>query len=618
MFLRITLLIFQAVFLFNCLDAQIEQFLFENRVHDIISQKDKISSDPNFLVQLSHAYYLTGEIDSAEKTMSECAKAFPNELSKSDSIYWLSLLKSLKKDSLFYAVLASAEFDYILGSPAHPEAFSNFDTVIHNKFVSPNKNKYHTYGLLETNEGNQYFTSINPNNKKSQTFGKPHFGIQTISNNSLGVFYNDISTSSEISYISDDQSYCLISKMSGKPSADGTKNIQSIYVQLVDGNVTEREILLPINSDDYSVSHPYYDVKNHILYFASNMKGGFGDVDIYCVKVDSVNSNGFFISEDPKNLGDKINTPGKESFPFVDENGTLFFASNGHGGFGGLDILFSEDNLNIKSLKEPFNSNKDDFFYRFSNNKGSYSSNRNGLDEVFIFNGIDYPEPEIVPDSLDISLTLDVNNESEKVSQLIYLIKVVDGIEIKVDSAFTNSKGKVEFKRLKETGVSYRLSLRTKPCGSLLDTKTGTIANDSNIVMKPNQLILGENIAQMIGIQQINYELGSYRITEESEVLLQKLVDFLKLYPQLELQLTSHTDSRGSSSFNQKLSQNRANSVLKFLVDNGISQKRLESKGFGESRLLNDCRDGIVCSEEEHSVNRRTEFIVTRITPCNN
>lgn len=605
--------LFMSLIFSGTIYSQIEQMLFEKRYKEIIEYRDKLEKFGfNGQKELSIAFYMTSDVKSAAEVMTNAINIYPGQAKLVDSIYWLNVLKASGGDSLYEELLIKTGYQNVEAT-YFPE-FVLFDTIEYKNFTYNNLGT-HEYGLIEVNPNTFLYTSGIKGNKKSLSFGEEHFGIYLISNGEKKILYNNNLTSTEISYISEDLKFGLISQMDINPNKEGNKVVKSYLVFFDSALNVVKEIPFSINSEFHSIAHPYLDRKNNRVYFSSDMEGGFGDVDIYYADFELINNDNLIIGK-PVNMGRIVNTEMKETFPYIDRNGILYFSSNGHGGLGGLDILFLIDNK-INAIEEPVNSSYDDFFFRNTSNRGSFSSNRTSDDDIYEYFGRNLPIKEVlvVPDSISITWTLEPKI-SKKLGNKIYLVEIVNGIEQKVDSAYTDENGSVNFNFVKRDNANYSLKLDVNPCGTLLNTSTPQFNSDTVYVSKPNELILGENIAEMVGVQQINYELGSYSLTVESKNLLLRLVNFLKQYPQLELQLTSHTDSRGSSSFNKKLSQNRANSVLEFLVANGIEKKRLESLGFGETQLLNRCKDGVNCSEEEHSINRRTEFIVTRVTPC--
>lgn len=369
----------------------------------------------------------------------------------------------------------------------------------------------------------------------------------------------------------------------------------------------------PYNNDEYSVGHPAVNKAGTLLIFSSDMPGGFGGVDLYYSK----RSSNTAIWEKPVNMGKLVNTEGDEMFPSITRDSILFFASTGHVGLGGLDIFqvgLKEETAigTVINLGAPINSSVDDFgLIKAEDGKtGFFTSNRRGNDDIYSFVTLQpIPKKIVVVEQPIYSLEGKVLNKDNK--QPIALATVVlttpngDPVQVKTDD-----QGNFKFK------------LSPKTDYSLAGEKTGYMkANGGNLttnglkkseVLKRdlymNQIVIGKAIK----IDNIFYDFDKFNIRPDAALELDKLVTVLKENPTIWIELGSHTDSRGNDLYNQKLSQNRANSAVAYIISRGISKERITAKGYGETMLVNNCGNGVQCTVEAHQLNRRTEFKITK------
>lgn len=463
------------------------------------------------------------------------------------------------------------------------------------------------------------------------------------------------------------------------------------------GEATE----LPFNSDDYSVGHPSLSDDDKRLYFASDMPGGFGGTDIY---VSYWNGKSW---GKPINMGENINTRGNEMFPFVDAKGNLYFASDGLGGLGGLDIFFAE--LNEKgdqtpkslNLGEPINSEKDDFGLITDGDRkmGYFSSNRkNGGvdDDIYQFSreGPMYACRELIVSVIDAATKMKLDNA---------LVSIQnndvggDNKQLKTDSSGTirlclNAENDFKFAvshagytdnllgfstrgldddqptrldiplakpaatsvvsvgsptiiRGRITTQTDKLPIEgakvvmTNNCDSLRqETTTGpdgsyefsakpgceytidAIKEDmGTMTTKVSKEDVGPTDIAMfkagdiIQVDNIYYDLDKSDIRPDAAFELDKLADLMMKYPAMKIELRSHTDSRATTRYNKRLSNERAKSAVDYLKEKGVAGKRLKAVGLGESMPVNKCIDGVDCTEEEHQQNRRTEIKILTV-----
>ncbi len=379
-------------------------------------------------------------------------------------------------------------------------------------------------------------------------------------------------------------------------------------------NITE----LPFNSNEYSCAHPALSSDEKTLYFASDMPGTLGDSDIYKVAILGNDTFG-----KPENLGSKINTEAKESFPFVTVENELYFSSNGHLGLGGLDIFYidlKEADTVVKNVGEPVNSSFDDFavFINEDNKTGFFSSNRpNGLgaDDIYTITDI-YHAPKEIPYTQSFSgIVLDRLN-SDKIANV--KITVLDANFKPLTETITVNDG--SYKTINISGEPGAIVyIRAEHEDYITDEKRIILPEtigETKVEIKLDKRIVevgrGDDLAKVFEIENVIYfDYDKSNIRPDAAVELAKVYEVLSEYPKMKIDVRSYTDSRGSDAYNQKLSDQRAKGTIDWLVNEGIAKNRLTGKGYGETVLVNDCTDGVECTEEQHQKNRRSEFIIT-------
>jgi outer membrane protein OmpA-like peptidoglycan-associated protein len=495
---------------------------------------------------------------------------------------------------------------------------------------------------------------------------------------------------------------------------------------------------VPFNSNDYSTGHPSLTKDDKLMYFVSDMPGGFGGTDLYVVEY----NGGAFGT--PVNLGLEINTAGNEMFPFVDERGNLYFSSDGHVGLGDLDVFFaklldgSKLKGKIKNMGTPVNSSKDDFGFIADGERkmGYLSSNRKrggNDDDIYRFTRecdekpdcdevqvIVYDVESKMPlDNADVAIAMDGKTEMKKTdTNGRFKICVEEGKkyelrasregylpntvackqgeatidiplsrikEVSTDSseASTTDGSSATGTTTTDTGTPVDGNLvgyqgqstgNAIPCpttkiirGRVTDNKdkrslsgvTVTLKNEcddstqsfvtgadgryqfgicegcdytieaskENFGSRGNKIkkldkggskIVNTNLSMfeegdVVAVENIYYDYGRCNIRADASRELDKLVTMLKHYRNMNVEIRSHTDSRATIEFNQKLSEERSQAVKKYLIKRAVSGSRLEVSGYGESQLLNECVDDVECTEEQHSANRRTEFKVIQL-----
>jgi len=363
-----------------------------------------------------------------------------------------------------------------------------------------------------------------------------------------------------------------------------------------------------LNNKDYSVGHPALSRDGKVLYFVSDMKGGFGGTDLYMSRRGAENK-----WSDPVNLGPVINTFGDEMFPGVSDNGDFYYASEGQPGFGGLDLFITrqmDDSTWFKpqNLGQAVNSSYDDFALSMSKNNtnGLFSSNRpggQGSDDIYLFSRLEKPrEPVLVITYLSGYVKDKTTLEPIDNATVFFLDKEKDQVLI----LKTDLKG--YYKTQITPGTSYvAKAMKTGYIADCYLFTPDTISQDVERTAPRDLLLdrLHEN--RTFVLDNIYYDLDKYNIRPDAEPALDKLVVIMKENP-VNIELGSHCDSRASDAYNMILSQNRAESAVHYIVSRGIAQLRLTAKGYGETQLVNECKNEVPCTDEQHQLNRRTTF----------
>lgn len=387
-------------------------------------------------------------------------------------------------------------------------------------------------------------------------------------------------------------------------------NFQILKGSIVNGKVENPQKVF-FDSDDYSVGHPCLSDDGQLLFFASDMPGGYGETDLYVVKIAA---DGTMSS--PQNLGPKINTIGNDLFPFF-RNGILYFSSDGHYGYGDLDVyestFLSDGSFSTpRNLGAPINSNKDDFTF-IIDKTGTYgyvSSNRaggKGDDDIYSFTKA---KPACN------------QNISGKATDRKSKLPLTD-----VTVIAYNSYNEV----LAETKTNYEGNYAvTVPCNKSVRLVAAKMnySNDEKTVETTNEnegdithvdfemsnyddLVIKKKGVEKVDVNPIYFDYNKYDITPAAVDELAKVVFIMRKFPNIRIKIESHTDSRGKDAYNLKLSDERAKSTRDYIVQQGIDASRIESAiGYGESRLINKCKNGVKCTEEEHLLNRRSDFII--------
>jgi len=396
--------------------------------------------------------------------------------------------------------------------------------------------------------------------------------------------------------------FVVVTRNVGKKKDEPINHLGLFFYE---SNIFAHKLLyeFPYNNHDYSIQHPALNARGDTLFFSSDMPGGFGSKDLYF----SAYNGGKWTS--PINMGQDINTPGEETFPFY-VNGKLYFSSNGHPGLGGMDIYKVDKRKHgeekIENLGYPINSGWDDFSIYIDGNFGYFASNRPGglgHDDIYEFEIIISSPKEIKTLTPNVKLAISDYLDGKRVP---FADILVINEETK-DSLVFKASQEGEMTEVIEAGT-YIVKISSK------DYKEKEISLDLiNKSMIVEEIFLEPELSlEDINLDGILFKYNDFKLSATAEIELNHIVELMERYPDLTLDIEAHTDSRGNSSYNLWLSEMRATHTANYLMEQGIEFERIKFAGYGESMLLNKCADFVECSEEEHAENRRIlfEFIV--------
>jgi outer membrane protein OmpA-like peptidoglycan-associated protein len=381
-------------------------------------------------------------------------------------------------------------------------------------------------------------------------------------------------------------------------SAEGV-NTLGIYKATVNHNQWTEIEHLNFNSIDHSCMHPYITVDGNRLFFSSNRKGGFGGYDLYYVQ----KINGAW--GEPINLGKYINSLDDEMFPYLLNDSTLYFSSDGHIGYGGSDIYYSNKRDDMwqepVNAGKPLNSSKDDFALIFAENNqhGFFGSDRfsePGKDDIFSFT--------IKPD-----LVIGKGVVLDKLT-----LKPIPGAHVKIHTpdsiieVLADEYGKFEWDFF-EHHKMYHIEFKAEK----YEPEAMDFEADTSITLHLDKKLEPHLEKNMVfTFNDILFEYNKAELLQESKEVLDRLAEVV-LHSGAKVELSAHTDSRGSDKYNLSLSQKRASSAVNYLISKGVPVDKAVGIGYGETKLKNKCDDGITCNEEEHTLNRRVEIKIVEV-----
>ncbi|MCS4435616.1 OmpA family protein [Aquiflexum gelatinilyticum] len=371
-----------------------------------------------------------------------------------------------------------------------------------------------------------------------------------------------------------------------------------------DGTLSSSKPFPLNNFTEYGVLNPFVDEENQRIYFVSDMEGGVGGFDIYFVTYD-----GDLNFSEPVNLGKEINTPKNERYPSVNGS-TLYFASNGHPGLGGMDIfkadISSSGFSNIQNMGLPYNSPRDDFGYIVTKDGKRYLSSDRvggmGLDDIYLI------------EDLFKKLIARVIDCDDKIISESFNTALVNKEGGEMITSIRNEKGEILADLEPES--NFNLKISKKGYFSIYDSTLSTIGLEDDVLEREYKLVkIPYNLPVMVDI--VYYDLDKAKIRKDAEPVLNKIAELMTKYDFLDLAVASHTDSRASDKYNMLLSEKRAEAVKNYLSQFGIPENRVRIDWYGKEKLTNDCGDGIPCPELKHQLNRRSELVLEAFSDSN-
>jgi len=386
---------------------------------------------------------------------------------------------------------------------------------------------------------------------------------------------------------------------------EGTSYLK-IYKASKIGEKWSNVVELPFNDKIHSTGHPALSPDNKTLYFVSDREGGLGSTDIYSVEIKESGTYG-----EPINLGSKINTPGRDMFPYVAKDSTFYFSSDGHISLGLLDV-FKSNMLQVKdkdsitepqNLGAPFNSRFDDFAFFINSDEqtGFISSNReegSGSDDIYQFGT--YLCKQVIKGI--------VKDKSNMLPIPEAKVKLLDETGKELEEVIADENGAFEFEvecEKKYTIIGQKLDYRD----DIQDVETTNVPDEEQI---QDLLLTPFIVNNEIVINPIFFDYDKSNIRPDAAYELENIVTVMKNHPKMHIKIESHTDSRGRDAYNEKLSDRRAKSTRDYIISRGITSNRIDSAiGYGEYQLINECGNGVKCSEAKHQENRRSKFIIT-------
>lgn len=594
--------------------------LFVNRSYiDASKMYETLKPNQQVLQNLGDCYYFNSQMDFAVKNYGQLFFSFKDSLKPESYFRYAHALKGIKDYEKADVIMS----EYLKYQVDTKKFIENLDNIVPYDYEIQLMAKSTTNGDFGISffGDKVVFASLRSSDKPIFNWNqKPYLDLYeaTISKDGLleniKPFSDKINTKTHESdaTFSADGKTMYFSRTNSKRVKIGEEKVATVKIFKAEfiNNEWANVVEMPFSNDLYSTEHPFLTKDGKKLYFASDMPGTLGSMDIYYVDVNSDGTYGL-----PKNLGDVINTTHREQFPFLTEDATLYFASDGHEGMGGLDIFMSKmyNDVFVKPLNlgQTINSNLDDFGYVLNekDNKGYLSSNRKGSDNLYSFIRKENERRILVEGDVKDKTTKDLlpgttvslyDEDNKLVGQMV--------VGSKAEYFFnTRPNKKYRVEAIRDFYIPSNVEFTTNDAGKArftIELEVESYDDAEDIVVTKNDGYV------YIELENIYFDLNKWNIKEQAAKILDVLVGLLNKYPLMEVQIGAHTDSRASEMYNLILSNNRAASTLEYLVNKGIDRKRLRFKGYGESVPLVKCGDK--CTEAEHSINRRCEFRVLK------
>lgn len=558
------------------------------------------SIEPEYYYRYAQSLKSTGQNDKADKILQEFSAKYKNDLRG----------ELFKENTNYLEQIKANSGRYKIENAGINSKYSDYGSFVYdNKIYFASARDTGNFSKRKHKWTGEYFTNLYSADIDASTNGSSKV-------NKFKTAVNSKFHESSPAFTKDGKTvyFTRNNYVDGKKGKDDNKiTLVKIYKATLENGKWTNITALPFDSDNYSTAHPALSPDEKILYFASDMPGTMGQSDIYKV---NITANGY---STPENLGKSINTEGKETFPYVTNENEIYFASDGHPGLGGLDVFVGkiEDNgtiSGIENLGADVNSPQDDFAYIIDpvSRKGYFSSNKEGgqgSDDIYKF--LETKKLKCVQELSGIITDAETNAILPGTKVTLY-----DAQSVIKNNTISDASGFYRFDV--ECGKTYNVRAEkpdytTKEVKITIGQLTGKTTLPIALDKSTCKVTIGDDLGKCFGIKMIYFDLDKSNIRTEAALDLEKILDVLSTNPTMKLDIRSHTDSRATNQYNKSLSDRRAKSTIDWLVKNGIAKNRLTGRGYGETQLVNGCSDGVPCTEEEHQMNRRSEFIITEL-----
>ena len=538
----------------------------------------------------------TGQIDKADKMMNEFTSKFENDTRG----------KLYKENPNYMDLIKENSGRYKIEDAGINSKYSDYGaSVYNNKLYFTSARDTGNFSKRKHSWTGEHFTNLYVSDVDSAKVKKFKSSLNSKFHDATPVFTKDGKTV----YFTRNN---YINGKKGKNENNTT--LVKLYKATLENDKWTNITALPFTSDNYSTAHPALSPDEKTLYFSSDMPGTLGQSDIFRVAIND-NDGGY---GSPQNLGPTINTEGKETFPFVTDEKEIYFSSDGRPGLGGLDVYVGKIENNgvvseIQNIGADVNSPKDDFAYIIDpvSRKGYFSSNKvggQGSDDIYKF--LETRKLQCIQELNGIITDAESGIILPRTKVTLYENQVVK------NTILSDAAGFYIFPV--ECGKTYnvraeKVDYATKEVSITIEKLSGKTSLPIALDKSKCKVTIGDDLGKCFGIKMIYFDLDKSDIRTEAAIDLEKILDVLDSHPTMKLDIRSHTDSRQTHKYNEALSNRRAKSTIDWLIKNGINANRLTGKGFGETQLVNQCSDNVICTEEQHQANRRSEFIITAL-----
>ena len=622
--------IFYILFILGCLTSvfgqkkptvkQADKFFNKKEYVKAAEVYEQLSPTRKILQNLGDSYYYNFQMNNAVRAYGQLFFTYKDSLDKETYFRYANALKGTGDYNKGDANMS----EYLGYDQNTPKFMKNItrNSLFMYKLVMMSKNKTNGDFGISFFGDKVVFSSVR--NGEGTSYGwndRPFLDLFSATVNKEGLLTNIEPFSDEINTKTHESSAVFSQDLktmyfnrTGERVQVGNERVATVKLfksEFVNGKWTN-VTMLPFSSDEYSVEHPALSKDGKQLYFASDMKGTLGSFDIFVV---DINDDGTY--SQPRNLGETINTIHREQFPFIADDGSLYFASDGHQGNGNLD-LFMSIKINDtefdkpQNLGETINSGMDDFnlILDYKTGKGYFSSNRTGDDNLYTVaieeNKLLFAVEGIVRDKNSSQLLPGTNVKLYNDAG-----ELIEDVIVGKDGTFTfntlpNKKYKIM--AFKDFYIPAEAYFDTSEKGKVyidLEMKVESYSDAEKNIKKDTEGFV------FIELENIYFDLDKWDIKPQAAQVLNELVALLKKYPYMEIEIGAHTDTRASDIYNLRLSNRRAASALEYLVQTGIDKKRLRSIGYGESKPLIICPKND-CTAAEHAINRRCTFRILK------